>query len=119
MLVEQSQEGGRLGREDARLLEGVFEFAEKNAEEVMTPRTEMVAMDADDSVESAADVVARAGRSRYPVYRESLDDIVGRGARQGRPRRAPQPARHHAPRHHARAALRARAPARWRTCWPT
>ena len=77
MLVEQSQEGGRLGREDARLLEGVFEFSEKNAEEVMTPRTEMVAMDCDDSVEAAADVVARAGRSRYPVYRESLDDIVG------------------------------------------
>jgi len=77
MLVEQSQEGGRLGREDARLLEGVFEFSEKNAEEVMTPRTEMAAMDADDSVESAADVVARAGRSRYPVYNESLDDIVG------------------------------------------
>jgi len=43
----------------------------------MTPRTEIVAMDADDSVEAAADVVARAGRSRYPVYRESLDDIVG------------------------------------------
>ena len=77
MLVEQSQEGGRLGKQDARLLEGVFEFSEKTAEQVMTPRTEMVAMDSDDSVEAAADVVARAGRSRYPVYRESLDDIVG------------------------------------------
>ena len=77
MLVEQSQEGGRLTRGDARLLEGVFEFSEKSAEEVMTPRTEMVAMDADDSVEASADVVARSGRSRYPVYRESLDDIVG------------------------------------------
>jgi CBS domain containing-hemolysin-like protein len=77
MLVEQSQEGGRLDKQDARLLEGVFEFSEKTAEQVMTPRTEMVAMDSDDSVEAAADVVARAGRSRYPVYRESLDDIVG------------------------------------------
>jgi CBS domain containing-hemolysin-like protein len=77
MLVGQSQEGGRLTRGDARLLEGVFEFSEKNAEEVMTPRTEMVAMDADDSAEASADVVARAGRSRYPVYQESLDDIVG------------------------------------------
>ena len=77
MLVEQSQEGGRLGKQDARLLEGVFEFSEKNAEQVMTPRTEVVALDADDSVEAAADVVARAGRSRYPVFRESLDDIVG------------------------------------------
>ena len=77
MLVGQSQEGGRLAQQDARLLEGVFEFSEKTAEQVMTPRTEVVAMDADDSVEAAADVVARAGRSRYPVYRESLDDLVG------------------------------------------
>jgi CBS domain containing-hemolysin-like protein len=77
MLVEQSEEGGRLGREDARLLEGVFEFSEKNAEEVMTPRTEMVTLDAEATVEAAADVVARAGRSRYPVYQESRDEIVG------------------------------------------
>jgi len=77
MLVEQSEEGGRLEKEDARLLEGVFEFSEKNAEDVMTPRTEMVALDAEDTVEAAADVVAEAGRSRYPVYQESLDDIVG------------------------------------------
>jgi CBS domain containing-hemolysin-like protein len=77
MLVEQSQEGGSLAQEDARLLEGVFEFSEKNAEDVMTPRTQIVVLDADDSVEAAADTIARAGRSRYPVYRESLDDVVG------------------------------------------
>jgi len=77
MLVEQSEEGGRLGTEDARLLEGVFEFTEKNAEDVMTPRTDIIALPADDSVEAAADEIARAGRSRYPVYAESLDDIVG------------------------------------------
>ncbi|HEX9895701.1 MAG TPA: hemolysin family protein [Gemmatimonadales bacterium] len=77
MLVEQSQEGGSLGQEDARLLEGVFEFSEKTAEDVMTPRTQMVVLDADDSVETAADTIARAGRSRYPVYRETLDDVVG------------------------------------------
>jgi CBS domain containing-hemolysin-like protein len=77
MLVEQSQEGGRLTKADARLLEGVFEFSEKNAEEVMTPRTQMVALRAEDSVEAAADVVARAGRTRYPVMGESLDDISG------------------------------------------
>ena len=37
MLVEQSTEGGSLLKEDARLLEGVFEFSEKTAQEVMTP----------------------------------------------------------------------------------
>jgi CBS domain containing-hemolysin-like protein len=77
MLVEQSEVGGTLGKEDARLLEGVFEFSEKTAQEVMTPRTQMVALERDLTVEDAADVVAQARRSRYPVYVESLDDIVG------------------------------------------
>jgi CBS domain containing-hemolysin-like protein len=77
MLVEQSEEGGSLGKEDARLLEGVFEFSEKTAQEVMTPRTQMVALERDLTVEAAADVVAQARRSRYPVYGESLDDIAG------------------------------------------
>jgi CBS domain containing-hemolysin-like protein len=77
MLVEQSTEGGSLLQQDARLLEGVFEFSEKTAQEVMTPRTQMVALEADLAVERAADVVAEAGRSRYPVFTDSLDEIVG------------------------------------------
>jgi CBS domain containing-hemolysin-like protein len=77
MLVEQSTEGGSLLQQDARLLEGVFEFSEKTAQEVMTPRTQMVALEADLPVEGAADVVAEAGRSRYPVFTDSLDEIVG------------------------------------------
>ncbi len=77
MLVEQSEEGGKLLREDARLLEGVFEFSEKTAQEVMTPRTQMIALEAETPVEEAADVVARERRSRYPVYTDSLDEIVG------------------------------------------
>jgi putative hemolysin len=77
MLVEQSTEGGSLLRQDARLLEGVFEFSEKTAQEVMTPRTQMVALESGLTVEAAADEVAAAGRSRYPVYTDSLDEIVG------------------------------------------
>jgi CBS domain containing-hemolysin-like protein len=77
MLVEQSTEGGSLLQGDARLLEGVFEFSEKTAQEVMTPRTQMAALEADLTVEAAADQVAIHGRSRYPVYTESLDDIIG------------------------------------------
>src|SRR6266566_4711141 len=77
MLVEQSRQRGKLDADDARLLQGVFEFSEKTALEVMTPRTEMVALPADLTLEEAADQVAVAGRSRYPVYGESLDDILG------------------------------------------
>src|SRR5882724_3693943 len=77
MLVEQSEEGGSLHKQDARLLEGVFEFSEKTAQEVMTPRTDMIALPADLTVEQAADEVAKEKRSRYPVYTDSLDEIVG------------------------------------------
>jgi len=77
MLVEQSHKAGTLDRDDARLLAGVFEFSEKNAREVMTPRTDLVALPADATLADAADRIAGAGRSRYPVYRGSLDDIVG------------------------------------------
>jgi CBS domain containing-hemolysin-like protein len=77
LLVEQSTEGGSLLTQDARLLEGVFEFSEKTAQEVMTPRTRMEALEATLSLEAAADEVARLRRSRYPVYTESLDEIVG------------------------------------------
>lgn len=77
LLVEQSEEGGSLLKQDARLLEGVFEFSEKSAQEVMTPRTRIAALDQDLTIEEAADQVAHQGRSRYPVYTESLDEIVG------------------------------------------
>jgi magnesium and cobalt exporter, CNNM family len=77
MLVEQSTEGGSMLKEDARLLQGVFEFSEKTAQEVMTPRTQMIALESGLTLPEAADEVAKARRSRYPVYTESLDEIVG------------------------------------------
>jgi magnesium and cobalt exporter, CNNM family len=77
LLVEQSHEGGSLRQKEARLLEGVFEFSEKTAQEVMTPRTQIAALEADLTVEAAADQVASHGRSRYPIYTESLDNIIG------------------------------------------
>jgi len=77
MLVQQSRKTGGLGAADARMLEGVFEFSEKNARDVMTPRTDIIALPADLTLAEAADAVAAAGRSRYPVHGESLDDVVG------------------------------------------
>ena len=119
MLVEQSTEGGSLLRQDARLLEGVFEFSEKTAQEVMTPRTQMVALEADLTVEAAADEVAEAGRSRYPVYTDSLDEIVGvvhakdiLAALRSRPGE-------HGPAASCVRRCSCPGPARWRTCWPT
>ena len=77
MLVEQSQEGGAIEQTDATLIEGVFEFSEKNAREVMTPRTEIDALTVDASLDETLTLVEETRRSRYPVYEETIDDIIG------------------------------------------
>ena len=77
MMLQQIQKAGRLDREDVEMVKGVFEFTERRVRDVMTPRTEMVALPAALTVAEAAERVAETGRSRYPVYRESLDDVIG------------------------------------------
>jgi putative hemolysin len=77
IIVEQSQEVGVLPTQDADMLEGVFEFSEKNAQEVMTPRTEIDALQIDATLDETLALVEESGRSRYPVYEETIDDIIG------------------------------------------
>ena len=77
MLVEQSEEQGALETTDAEMLGKVFEFSEKKARDVMTPRTAIVAMTADASLDDALEVVEEAGFSRYPVFDDTVDNIVG------------------------------------------
>ena len=77
LIVEQSQEVGAIPAQDADLIEGVFEFSEKNAREVMTPRTNVVAMPIDATLDEALAIVEDNAFSRYPAYAESIDNIVG------------------------------------------
>src|SRR5881227_2457206 len=66
ILVEQSEEGGVLESADADMLEGVFEFSEKNAREVMTPRTEIDALPQEASLDETLQLIEETQRSRYP-----------------------------------------------------
>jgi CBS domain containing-hemolysin-like protein len=77
ILVEQSEESGVLESTDATLLEGVFEFSEKNAREVMTPRTDIDALALDATLDETLALVEESGRSRYPVYEDTIDNVVG------------------------------------------
>jgi putative hemolysin len=77
LLVEQSEELGTLEREDAALLQGVFAFSEKTARDVMTPRTEIVAIPIEATLDETLHVVEESGRSRCPVYERTIDNIVG------------------------------------------
>jgi CBS domain containing-hemolysin-like protein len=77
LLVEQSQESGQMQAHDADLIDAVFEFSEKNAREVMTPRTELVALPVEATLSEVLAVVQESGLSRYPVFDESIDNIIG------------------------------------------
>lgn len=77
LLVEQAQEGGAIQSSDADLLDGVFEFSEKSAREVMTPRTEIIAFDVTAPLTDVLHIVEDSNFSRYPVYEESIDNIIG------------------------------------------
>jgi CBS domain containing-hemolysin-like protein len=77
LLVMQSRAQGALDESDSAMLAGVFDFHEKRACDVMRPRTEIVAIPI-DAPESEVWQVMRSERySRYPVYQESLDDVIG------------------------------------------
>ncbi|MBK6779122.1 MAG: HlyC/CorC family transporter [Gemmatimonadetes bacterium] len=74
------REGAAIGlaKDDELLMVGgVMTFTERPAREVMTPRTELVAVAEHDALEDIAAVFAQSGYSRLPVYRGTLDEIVG------------------------------------------
>lgn len=77
VIVEQSQREGELEQQDAQLIGAVFEFSEKNARGVMTPRTAIMAIPLDATLDEALAIADEAGFSRYPVFEESLDNIKG------------------------------------------
>jgi putative hemolysin len=64
-------------RSTSELIQAVFEFRDKVARDVMVPRTEVVAVDVDTPVKEILRLLAEEGHSRLPVYRESLDQVVG------------------------------------------
>jgi CBS domain containing-hemolysin-like protein len=77
LLVEQAEESGTLERHDAAMIDAVFKFSEKSAREVMTPRTDIVALPSDATLDETLAIVLDGGFSRYPVYTETIDNIVG------------------------------------------
>ncbi|HMM42576.1 MAG TPA: hemolysin family protein, partial [Thermomicrobiales bacterium] len=77
MLVTASAEGGQLDESEQEMIHRVFNFADLTAHQVMVPRTEIVGVPVQITLPELTSLVAREGRSRFPVYRGSIDDIVG------------------------------------------
>jgi CBS domain containing-hemolysin-like protein len=77
MLVSQSTRGGEIEEQEQEMLYKVFDFADKEAADVMVPRPEVVALSIDLPPEQCLEAVMDSPFTRYPVYRESLDHVVG------------------------------------------
>jgi len=77
LLVMQSRAHGALDESDTAMLAGVFDFHNKKSRDVMRPRTEIVAIDVDAPEAEVRALLRRERYSRYPVYRETLDDVIG------------------------------------------
>jgi CBS domain containing-hemolysin-like protein len=77
MVVSQSTRSGEIEVQEQEMLYKVFDFADKEASDVMVPRPEVVALSIDLPPEEALEAVMDSPYTRYPVYRESLDDVVG------------------------------------------
>ncbi|HBE82433.1 MAG TPA: hemolysin family protein [Pyrinomonadaceae bacterium] len=76
-LINASQEKGLLNEDERRLINQVFEFSETTVKEAMIPRTEIVAVSAESTLEEIIKAFRQHGYSRLPVYGESLDDVRG------------------------------------------
>ena len=77
MLVSESTERGEIQAGEQEMLYKVFDFAEKEVSDVMVPRPDVVALSIELPTEEALQAVLDSPYTRYPVYRGSLDEIVG------------------------------------------
>ncbi len=76
-LIRVSEESGHLNKEERTLINKVFEFSETTVKEAMVPRTAIVAVPENSTLEEIVKTFRLHGYSRIPIYRGSLDDIAG------------------------------------------
>ncbi len=76
-VIEASTDAGELADEDRFLMARVLRFRDLTAAEVMVPRTELVALPVETSGAEALRIIADSHHTRYPVYRDSIDNVVG------------------------------------------
>ena len=77
LLIDESTESGLIAPEQNTFVDNIFDLGDKDAEAIMTPRTELVCLDLEDSLEENLEVMRQYKYTRYPVCRGSKDHIVG------------------------------------------
>lgn len=77
IMLDAGVDDGTLDKEDITYIKNVFKLDNLTAADVMTQRSAVVALPLDASIATVLDMIAKEGYSRIPVYRESIDHIVG------------------------------------------
>ena len=75
--LKESQQKGLIDMDALIMIEGVFQVSEMRVRDIMVPRSHMVVIQKDQSIEKMLSIVSASGHSRFPVIDESLDEIVG------------------------------------------
>ena len=76
-IIDASEETGSIAKDQAAMLRSVLEFKNTVAREIMVPRTQLVAFALDTPVLEVVDTITKFGHSRYPVFRDHIDQIEG------------------------------------------
>jgi CBS domain containing-hemolysin-like protein len=77
LLFEQSKESGEIEVSEHELIENVFQFSDRMVKQIMVPRTKVVALEIGMLTEKILTIIFAEGYTRMPVYRETIDNIVG------------------------------------------
>ena len=76
-MVDEAQSEGDMDEHEGELIRSAIEFTDLDTRDILTPRVDVVGLSAQSTVEEAAQTFLEYGYSRLPVYRETMDDIVG------------------------------------------
>lgn len=75
--VNESSELGIIEESEAVMINNIFEFGDKDAKDIMTDRSNIVALDENTKLDDSIEVMLDSANSRFPVYSDSIDHIVG------------------------------------------
>ena len=75
--LEQHKTEGVLDEEEQEMIENVLELSSSTSDEIMTPRTDIVAVEVNSDLQKVLDTITMAGHTRVPVYEGNIDNIIG------------------------------------------
>src|SRR5690606_15697840 len=77
LLVKQSADSGEIQEENYEIIKNAFDFTDHSAKQIMVPRQNILSIDIEDPIEEVINQIMDSGYSRIPVYKDSIDNVIG------------------------------------------